>query len=786
VRTIKSDLFLVGLWRHECERVFADKMITQKDKDTIQRYIDEKSSEHFSHLEAQIQDAFAPTKTFLFVDFLREDVKDEEGTILEAAPKVYEAIGSMEKLRQRCYQLLDDYNTKYASKKMPLVLFDDALKHLTRISRAIQMQRSSALLVGVGGSGKQSLTRLSAEIGRHWCHQIVITKTFGEKDLKEEIKRLFDSSGHLGRPTTFLMTDAEVKREEFLEYINMILSTGEIPGLLAKDEKEVWLGDIRNEYVKSRNLGNVDPQQSELYSYFVERVRDNLHVVLCFSPVGQKFRDRARKFPALFNECAIDWFLPWPEEALVSVAETFIKNFKELDTTEATKQALMQHMGNVHLMVNGVCELYFQKMRRAVYVTPKSFLSYLQFYRVLYLDKYKELDQQEIAFKLGLEKIQEATVSIAHMEVGLKEEEAQLREAQDKTEKLLQNLELESKKAQVKNEEVEQTTKQCQDQADMIAREREAAEKDLQAAMPALERAQRAVSELKAADIVEMKTNRNPLDIIRYIMDAVVIFFMGKLVPVQIEEKVFNKKENKTVFFLKDSYEESGRPTLNDMNFMKKLVDFEKDGINDETIELLDPYIRQQGDWFNEDTGKKASIAASGILRWALAINEYNEKSKIVKPKKIFLAIQEGRLAVAQKELAKAQEDLKYIQGILAQLKESFQKQMDAKNLLEQKAAKTKKKINTARTLIYSLSGEKDRWNKGAQEISEQKRRLVGNASLSCAFISYCGAFNAEFRSMLAQEYFTNDMKKKQVPVTLGLDLTAFLVDEATIGEWNL
>lgn len=74
---------------------------------------------------------------------------------------------------------------------------------------------------------------------------MIITKTFGEKDLKEEIKYLFDQSGHLGKPTTFLMTDAEVKKEEFLEYINMILSTGEIPGLLAKDEKEIWLGDIR-------------------------------------------------------------------------------------------------------------------------------------------------------------------------------------------------------------------------------------------------------------------------------------------------------------------------------------------------------------------------------------------------------------------------------------------------------------------------------------------------------------------------------------------------------------
>jgi dynein heavy chain len=156
----------------------------------------------------------------------------------------------------------------------------------------------------------------------------------------------------MGKHTTFILTDSEVKREEFLEYINMILSTGEIAGLLAKDEKEVWLGDVRNDYVKEKNLGNIDPPQSDLYIYFVDRLRDNLHIVLCFSPVGQKFRDRSRKFPALFNECTIDWFLPWPEEALVSVAEKFIKNFKELDTKQETKVELMKHMGNVHLMVN--------------------------------------------------------------------------------------------------------------------------------------------------------------------------------------------------------------------------------------------------------------------------------------------------------------------------------------------------------------------------------------------------------------------------------------------------
>jgi len=154
---------------------------------------------------------------------------------------------------------------------------------------------------------------------------MIITKNFQEKDLLEEIKNVFDLTGHQGKHVTFIMTDAEIKKESFLEYINMVLSSGEIPGVVPKDEKEVWLGNITNQYIKEKK--NNEPSQQQLWEYFVDRVRDKLHIMLCFSPVGNKFRERAQKFPALFNECTIDWFLPWPEEALVSVAESFVKKF---------------------------------------------------------------------------------------------------------------------------------------------------------------------------------------------------------------------------------------------------------------------------------------------------------------------------------------------------------------------------------------------------------------------------------------------------------------------------
>lgn len=54
-------------------------------------------------------------------------------------------------------------------------------------------------------------------------------------------------------------------------------------------------------------------------------------VVLCFSPVGSTLRVRSRKFPAVTNCTAIDWFHEWPQEALVSVSKRFIDDLEQLE-----------------------------------------------------------------------------------------------------------------------------------------------------------------------------------------------------------------------------------------------------------------------------------------------------------------------------------------------------------------------------------------------------------------------------------------------------------------------
>lgn len=197
--------------------------------------------------------------------------------------------------------------------------------------------------------------------------------------LFDDVRVLYEKAGPQGGSVCFLLTDAEVKQESFLEAINSMLATGEIPGLLGKEDKDLIPVQCKPVYMKEVGQKGEDPPPSVLWSFFLNRVKDNLHMVLAFSPVNAKFRERAQKFPTVFSGCAIDWFLPWPEEALIDVSTKFLDEIT-IDTPASTKEQLTIHMGKVHKMVGDVCEVYFQQMRRHVYVTPKSYLSFIQAY----------------------------------------------------------------------------------------------------------------------------------------------------------------------------------------------------------------------------------------------------------------------------------------------------------------------------------------------------------------------------------------------------------------------
>ena len=123
VKDVRPELYTVGLWRHECERVFCDKLINSKDKDVVLNYIHDISLDSFEGLQADINDKFAREKIFLFCDFLIADVRDEDRVIVQLAPREYEAVNDLEVLRRGCYQCIEEYNEEPKNiRKLDLVL----------------------------------------------------------------------------------------------------------------------------------------------------------------------------------------------------------------------------------------------------------------------------------------------------------------------------------------------------------------------------------------------------------------------------------------------------------------------------------------------------------------------------------------------------------------------------------------------------------------------------------------------------------------------------------------
>lgn len=108
-------------------------------------------------------------------------------------------------------QILEEYNESHT--KMNLVLFDDALDHLTRLQRVLRMPLGHALLVGVGGSGKQSICRLAAFTAECEVFEIMLSRGYSENSFREDLKVLYNKLGIENKKMVFLFTDQHVVEE---------------------------------------------------------------------------------------------------------------------------------------------------------------------------------------------------------------------------------------------------------------------------------------------------------------------------------------------------------------------------------------------------------------------------------------------------------------------------------------------------------------------------------------------------------------------------------------------
>ena len=226
---------------------------------------------------------------------------------------------------------------------------------------------------------------------------------------------MYLKSGVKDEGICFLFTEGQITNERFLVFINDLLSTGEIADLFAAEDKDGIVNNIRPA-VKGEGL--IDSKDN-CWNFFLARVKKNLHMALCFSPVGDAFRQRSRKFPALVNCTVIDWFHAWPEVALLSVARKFLADV-EIPSDEV-RDSVIKFMPFSFTTVNDASREIFQQEKRYVYTTPKSFLELIKLFKVMHTKKMEELEESKSKYETGVTKLEETGAVVSKLEEELKE-----------------------------------------------------------------------------------------------------------------------------------------------------------------------------------------------------------------------------------------------------------------------------------------------------------------------------------------------------------------------------
>jgi len=758
---------IVRLWYHENLRVFHDRLTTEEDRAFLKDIL----KSQFDKFKTKSEDVLNAER-IIFGDFMQGR---------EVEQKVYVQIQDLNSLLNRMENYLEDYNADgggSSKKQMKLVMFLDACEHIARICRILRQPQGNALLLGIGGSGRQSLARLASFISNYRLFQIEVVKGYNMGKWRDDLKRCLMIAGVENKPVSFLFVDTQIINEQMLEDINNILNTGDVTNLYRNEDFDTIYNACRNDCVKK----GIQPNKMNMFAQYLSRVQRNIHCIIAMSPLGEVFRTRLRMFPSLINCSTIDWFTEWPEEALIGVGRGSLEEVaQDLGITELSER-LVEMFKTVHKSVEKISIKFVQELRRYNYVTPTSYLEQLNLFKSILSVKRIDLKGQIDRLKNGLEKLKEANEAVQVLEVALKEMKPQIEQAEIDTTKMMEKLAVDKKEA-------DETQKQvAADEAVATKQQEEALTLQAEAltavseAQKMLDKTMEDVKSLEQKHLDEIKAFNNPPAAVFWTLAGVCVLFGEKVPAKPVPGSLTGEK--KEDYFEYAKKELLSRPK----EFLSRLFLFadsdQKDNIPPERITKFEAKIKNEPN-FQQDKVNSANQATKYLWGWVNAMYMYYQTFTSTKPLREKLEATQKLLAEKTAELAIKREELKRINAAIKDLEDQYEESIRRKEELTNKKMECELKLERANKLTSGLGDEKDRWSREILGFEKRRVLLPGDAVVSAGMVAYAGPFTSQFRNEL-EAGWVKGLAELDIPHTENINMRAFLGDSVKIQTWNI
>ncbi|KAL4429302.1 hypothetical protein ABPG74_002288 [Tetrahymena malaccensis] len=771
---IENDKKIIRLWINEVSRVFYDRLSFEQDqvwfynalcssiRNKIKEDIKMVMKGPYDHIKYNLLTP-EPIKVIRFGELMGNVDGD----------RFYDEMIDMDKIFAKVEYFLEDYNQNN-KRPMTLVLFEFAIGHIINICRILRLQGGHGLLIGLGGSGRQSLTYLSAHIRDLRLTQIEMSKSYQKEQWIEDMRKLMIQAGVDSKESVFVINDSQMSKSFILEDLNNLLNSGDIPNLFSQEDFIPVIDRLRQNAKKEGKVKLLEQgTNQQFYDYFVQTVKKKLHIIITQSPIGDTLRNRIRNFPNIVNCTNIIWYKQWPEEALDAVGHKLIS---ELYLDGSISRKLVNTCKHLHQSSLDLSQEYLRNEKRVNYITPSSYLELLHNLKILLQQQRKKLEENRNVYSNGVQKLISTAEQVKRMEEELIEKKPILIQMNEETQKIAseikaQALAMEPKRIQAEKQEEEVNIRV--QEAELIKQD---CERELSVAKPQLKKAEDALNTLDSNDINKMKAMLKPPETVQLVMEAVCV--LCKVPPLPVPNPKYPKERIM-------SYWEASKKFLSDKYFLNTLIQYDKENIDEQVMKKVrDKYISQTK-LFNPKRVEQASSAAKGLCEWILALSEFEKVLQIVRPKQQRYNQSKQEVAILQNDLKQTRDELAQLNKEIANLQDSYDQIRKKQQQLEEDILDCEKKLLRASSLIGGLGGEQERWLKVSEKLENQLQFVVGDITISTGIISYLGPFSQTYRNKQVKAWIEY-CKGLSIQISDGYSLESTLGEPIIIRKWNM
>ncbi|KRY49657.1 Cytoplasmic dynein 2 heavy chain 1 [Trichinella britovi] len=729
------------LWLHEGFRIFRDRLTTENEKNQFDHLLRESVVKHWPKL-------LAISGQENILDFQLYSSCGTETDVLKLRSQNLLGTKLIKVEEEQFCTLLKSATARYNCEfsRLNLVITKELMLLVTQIERAItSISRSSLLMIAPAGVGRRSALALTAYLHNIELIHLHITPHYGWKQYMNDLKQALQTAALKNGMVILLIEDYQLIEDRFLDPVCSILLSGEVPGIFKSEELEPLLAQLRQQAAQDSYHGN-------MHSYFSERVKQNLRIVLIIDSNELKLATYRKHYGVLFKKCTVLSIHSWSKDSLLKIsASTFA-----MITSESSSVDIPNPFENNEIF----CDRFVEVFERFSNPSPKKLIAFVGQFNKLLLNK-----RSLIQARSGVAKLSEAKKVVAEMKVKASEQNALLKEKQSEADDMLQAITLSMAEATEHKTNMEMMKKASEKESEQVEEQRKIIDAQLSKIEPLIKQAQEDVGMIRSESLSEIRSLRAPPETIRDILEAVLLF-MG-------------------IF---DCSWASMRNFLSKSGVKEEIINFDARKVSPQTVDRVKELVARKSASFDPKTAKRASIAAAPLASWVTANLKYAEILAKIKPLEQQKYKLQKNLTRVERQMEKICVGLKTSDQRVAQLRERFETLTKEATQIKFDLDNASECLDRAEQLISKLGSEYERWKLQMQEMESDLDKLPYLSLLAAAFITFLSSESEEIRERALQELMNCvDVKSFNVEeYTTNHISHKFLSTEKELLQWKL